>query len=136
MGFIVVDNSALLPLFLADEADECARMIFAQEEAGELLIAPSLCLLEFGYAIVNAVRRRRLSEAEAALAHQRFALLPIDFRPFGSPVTLPSVHALAQRQDLTFYDASYLALSIYEGARLATLDAALRAAQAEGVIVL
>jgi predicted nucleic acid-binding protein len=134
MGKIVVDNSALLPLFLFDEADDYARLVLGQGAAGESLIAPSLCLLEFGNCIVKAVRKGRLSEAEAAIAHREFAMLPIDFRDVAGVASLPLIHALAQRRSLSFYDAAYLALALNEGAKLASLDEALKnAAQAEGV---
>jgi predicted nucleic acid-binding protein len=137
MGAIVVDNSALLPLFLFDEADDYSRLILGQSAAGESLIAPSLCLLEFGNCIVKAVRQGRLSEAEAAIAHREFALLPVNFRDAAPASSIPLIHALAQRQSLSFYDAAYLALAINEEAKLATLDEALkRAAQAEGVTLI
>ena len=61
MGVIVVDNSALLPLFLHDEDDTYAQVVISQSIAGESLVAPSLCLLEFGNGILKAVRRNRLT---------------------------------------------------------------------------
>lgn len=134
MGLIVVDNSVLLPLFLADEADDYAQLVIRQHLTGESLVAPSLCLLEFGNGILKAVRQKRLSEAEATFAHRKFAMLPIDFRELADTSTLPLIHALAQRRSLTFYDAAYLALALNEGAKLASLDDALiKAAKAEGV---
>ena len=137
MALIVIDNSALLPLFLSDEDSSYARRVIGQDAAGEQLIAPSLCLLEFGNGILKAVRQKRLSEAEASFAQHKLALLPIEFREFVGASTLPLIHALAQRRSLTFYDATYLTLVISEGAKLATLDRALiSAAQAEGVEVI
>lgn len=134
MGSIVVDNSALLPLFLADEADDYAQSVIAQSSAGERLIAPALCLLEFGNGILKAVRRQRLTEAEATFAHRKLAMLPIEFWDFISTLNLSLIHGLAQRRNLSFYDGTYLALAVNEGARLATLDEALKsAANAEGV---
>ena len=134
MGLIVVDNSALLPLFLSDEADEYTQRVFARSGAGESLLTPTLCLLEFGNGILKAVRQKRLTEAEAAFAHRKLALLPIVFRDSVGTATVPLIHALAQRRSLTFYDAAYLALALHEGAKLASLDEALiSAAKVEGV---
>ena len=137
MGVIVIDNSALLPLFLADEADDFSQSVILRHSSGESLIAPSLCLLEFGNGILKAVRKKRLSEAEAAFAHRKCAMLPIAFRDVADVTTLPLIHSLAQRRGLTSYDASYLALALNEGAKLASLDDALKnAASAEGVELL
>ena len=134
MSTIVVDNSALLPLFLADESDDYGQRVIDQIAAGSALIAPSLCLLEFGNGILKAVRRKRITEAEAAFAYRKFAMLPIAFREFTSPTSMPRIHDLAQRRILSFYDCAYLAMALDEGAKLATLDNALReAAKAEGV---
>jgi predicted nucleic acid-binding protein len=134
MGVIVVDNSALLPLFLSDEADDYAQRVIAQAAVGETLIAPVLCLLEFGNGILKAVRKSRVTEAEAAFAHRKLAMLPIDFRDSTGALQLPLIHVLAQRRQLSFYDGSYLALALNEGARLASLDEPLKAAaKAEGV---
>jgi predicted nucleic acid-binding protein len=136
MDVIVVDNSALLPLFLSDEADDYAQLLFDRKAAGATLIAPSLCLLEFGNGILKAVRRNRLKEAEAAFAHRKFATFPLEFRDSSGASSIPATHALAQRRQLSFYDATYLALALNEGARLASLDAGLRnAAVAEGVVL-
>ena len=137
MGVIVVDNSALLPLFLHDEDDTYAQVVISQGIAGESLVAPSLCLLEFGNGILKAVRRNRLTGAEAAFAHRKLAQLPIEFlEPVKSATGLPLIHALAQRHALSFYDAVYLSLALDTGARLASLDAALAgAARAEGVLM-
>ena len=134
---VVLDNSALLPLFLPDEGNEFSqRVIRDAVGAGVPLLAPTLCLLEFGHGILRAVRRARLTEAEAAQAHRGFARLPIAFREFATTANLLLIHGLAQRRTLSFYDATYLALAIHEGARLASLDDPLRAAAAaEGVEV-
>ena len=79
------------------------------------------------------MRRQRLTEAQA---RRGFARLPIAFREFATVANLPLIHGLAQRRTLGFYDATYLALTIHEGARLASLDGPLRAAaMAEGVEV-
>ena len=136
MGVMVIDASALLPLFLFDEDKTYIRVVLRQGLAGESLTAPSFCIVEFGNCILKAVRQKRMSEAEAASAHRSFTLLPIRFRDFEQPMAIPVIHALAQRRSLTFYDATYLALAIKEGARLASLDNALKnAATAEGIVL-
>ena len=132
---VVLDHSALLPLFLPDEGDEFSQRVIREAVVARApLLAPTLCLQEFGHGILRAVRRQRLTEAEAAQAHRGFARLPIVFREFATSANVPLIHGLAQRRALSFYDATYLALTIHEGARLASLDERLRAAAvAEGV---
>lgn len=132
---VVLDNSTLLPLFLPDEGGEFSQRVVQEAVgAGVQLMAPTLCLLEFGHGILRAVRRGRLTEAGAAQAHRGLVRLPIAFREFATSANLPLIHGLAQRRTLGFYDATYLALTIHEGARLASLDDPLRAAaKAEGV---
>jgi predicted nucleic acid-binding protein len=134
MGLIVVDTSALLPLFVLDEDKTYIRLVLRQGLEGEILTTPSLCIVEFGNCILKATRQKRLSDAEAASAHSSFALFPIRFSDFVQPAVLPAIHELTQRRSLTFYDATYLALALNRGARLASLDVALKeAARAEGV---
>ena len=135
MEVIVVDNPALLPLFLHDEDDTCAQGVISPSIAGESLIASSLCLLEFGNGILKAVRQNRLTGAEAAFAHRKLVQLPIEFlEPVKSASGLPLIHALAQRHGPSFDDATYLFLTLDAGARLASLDTALvGAVRTEGV---
>lgn len=133
---IVVDNSALIPLFLPDEDAAYSQALLQQALAGHRLLSATFCLIEFGNVIATSVRRKRLTSAEAAYAHQKAASLPIEFMEVVTPTVMTTIHDLAVRRDLSFYDALYLALAMTEGAALATLDEPLRkAAKAEGVEV-
>ena len=133
---IVLDSSAILPLFLRDEPDDYSRAAI-QRATETRLLSLSFCWLEVGNTLTVAVRRRRLTEAQVAFAHHGLCRLPVEFRDFVSATTLARVHDLAQRRQLSFYDAAYLAFASSEGASLATLDRALiSAAQAEGIAVL
>ncbi len=134
MALIVVDNSALLPLFLSDEADDYTHKVIRHSATEATLIAPTLCLLEFGNGILKAVRQNRLTEAEAAYAHRKLMEVPITFRDFVGPATVPLIHSVAQRRRLSFYDGAYLTLALAENAKLASLDGPLNeAAKAEGI---
>ena len=136
MTAIVLDSSAILPLFLRDESDTYSQAVLQEAAEGARLLSLSLCLSEFGNTIGVAIRRGRLTEAQAAYAHRGLFLLPVEFQAFVDSSTMALIHGLAQRHRLSFYDASYLALAINEGARIASLDDALKdAAKAEGVVV-
>jgi predicted nucleic acid-binding protein len=134
---IVADNSALVPLFLPDEAEDYSQALLELVLKGAAMKSASFCQIEFGNVIATSVRRKRLTQAEAAYAHKKFSELPVEFVDYVTAATMPAIHDLALRRDLSFYDALYLALAMEEGAKLATLDQPLRkAAQAEGVEVL
>ena len=134
---IVIDNSALIPLFLPDEQADFTMAVFQRCLAGSRLMTASFCLIEFGNVIATSVRRKRLTEAEAAFAHKKLAELPVEFKESVTGTSIPGIHDVAIRRDLSFYDALYLALAMKEGASLATLDEPLKkAAVAEGVEVL
>ncbi|MEO8906486.1 MAG: type II toxin-antitoxin system VapC family toxin [Microbacteriaceae bacterium] len=121
---IVVDASVIVSLLIdpAPLGDALgARMADAS------LLAPTLLPFE----VTNVLRRRRnaglLSPAEAALARDGFAELPIDLWPWE-----PLASRVWQLGDnLRSYDAAYVALAEQTGCVLLTRDA--RIAGAPGV---
>ncbi len=125
---IVLDNSALVPLFLPDESTEFSQRLLKLGTQGSLLISPSFLLIEFGNTIATAVRRNRITPAQAAFAHAQIQELPITLVDYVSARRIPSIHGLAIQYGLSFYDALYLALAMEEGASLATLDGKLKQA--------
>lgn len=134
MKAIVLDSSALIPLFLPDENDAYSQKIIQYALKSTPIITATFCLLEFGNVIAVSIRRKRLTEADASFAYKKLSALPITYKDFVTPAQLPNIHNIASRRGLSFYDALYLALAIDEGASLATLDAALKkAAMDEGV---
>ena len=131
---VVIDNSALIPLFLADESPDYSRSIIKLAAEGVQLLSPSFWLAEFGNTLATCVRRQRITPAEAAHAYHKLAELPVAVVEYLDWKKLPAIHDVAVRCELSFYDALYLTLAMDEGARLATLDKALiRAAEREGV---
>lgn len=87
-------------------------------------IVPSLWTYEVASALLNAARRGRMTEFDAAVALRSLVGLPLTHvEP--EPVRLMEI---AQSTGLTVYDSSYLALSMSRGLPLATLDDRLAAA--------
>lgn len=83
---------------------------------------------------VKAVRRKRMSQADAANFLGRFEMMGLESVVVGDS---REILALALAHGLTAYDAAYLFLARSERLPLATLDAALRAAAVrEGVALL
>jgi predicted nucleic acid-binding protein len=120
----VVDASATLAAFFEDEADPFADAVLASIAEGATRV-PAHWLLECGNALHVAVRRGRIDATERDLAAVRLAALPVAVEPIGP---LQAVLAIAERHDLSAYDAAYLELAIRRAAVLVTRDERLAAA--------
>ena len=132
---VVVDNSAILPLFLPDEDSRFSEKVLLSTAAGETLIAPPLWLNEFGNAILVCQRRKRITAKNREEAHRKAEKLPITTEAFPSVSDLASVHLLCEKHQLSFYDGTYLALALSKNATLATQDKQLmKAAKKEGIL--
>lgn len=117
---IVVDASVIIRL-LAD-ADPLAQKAMLEREAPWL--APAHVDLEVASALRRYVFLKRLTPARATQALQDYRLAPLDRRPV-TPL-LDRIWAL--RDNLTTYDAAYVALAESTSASLVTRDTKLAAA--------
>lgn len=112
---LVVDASAAVALLAdAGEAGDWA----AARLRGSALAAPDL----MPYEASNILRRQQLAGAldstSATLAHNDLMALPVDLYPY---IALAD-RAWQLRDNLTIYDASYVALAELLAATLVTLD--------------
>ena len=130
----VIDASSALRLVFDDEAADDKRQIERHLIHDPDVLAPTLFLEETSNALVTAVRRQRISAADAVEHLHRLARLPIQI---AHHVPSPSgLLTLALQHDLTAYDATYLELAQFAQVRLLTFDDALRrAADDEGLSV-
>ncbi|MEO6362492.1 MAG: type II toxin-antitoxin system VapC family toxin [Caldimonas sp.] len=135
----VLDASITATWFLPDEASEPADNAYALMRRGALVLhAPELWLWECGNIVANAVKRRRLSVADALLAwsavdsiRSRIELLPPD------PAQVAAALPIALEHGLSLYDAAYLRLAMSLQIPLLTSDRAVaRAASANAVLPL
>ena len=115
---IVVDASAVVALLVDGGRDGAWA---AQALTGHHLVAPHLMPVEAANILRRAAARADVSADVAALAHADLLALGIDLYPY-EPFA-PRVWEL--RENLTAYDAWYVALAEALGADLATLDVAL-----------
>jgi predicted nucleic acid-binding protein len=121
---IVLDASVMVDLLIKDDPQTAH---IRTRLAGELDVhAPHLVDAEVTHALRGLVLRDRLAAARARRAIRRFAVLPLTRWP-QTPL-LSRVFAL--RDQLTAYDATYVALAEGLGATLLTRDA--RMAKAGG----
>jgi predicted nucleic acid-binding protein len=133
---LILDSSATLAWFYADETKPAIRQVF------ELLIkdgawVPSLWRLEVANILEIGVRRGRNDVAFLHATLADLSLLPISLDPETDKHAWGATLQLAHRHRLTLYDAAYLELAQRRGFPLATLDGDLRrAAIAEGVHLL
>ena len=134
-GF-VIDAFVALAWCFDDEAAAASRALldrFAQEQAE----VPSLWHLELANALALSERHRRITAARASEFIDLIDGLPIVVDPETPARALGAVLALARRERLSAYDASYLELAMRRGVPLATKDSPLaRAAQRVGVSLL
>jgi predicted nucleic acid-binding protein len=121
---IVVDASVLAPALADDEGDGDLVRTRLQ---GEQLAAPELIDLEVTSTLRRATRAGRLDNRRSSQALVDLAALPLKRVPH-LPL-LPRVWEL--RENLTAYDAAYVALAETLGALLLTADEPL--ARASGV---
>jgi predicted nucleic acid-binding protein len=129
----VVDCSVSLAWFLEDERNAFTDSVLRATENADHWV-PAVWPLEFANGLLMAQRRRRIDRAVRLDALKRVLLpgLHID----SVPLDMQAISALAERRDLTTYDASYVELALRLGIDLVTLDRGLaQAAAAEGVVV-
>ena len=122
---IVLDASAVLELLLGTERGQVVGHRIENATVG--LHAPHLVDVEVAQALRRYVRDGELARAEAAVALEDLRALDLERHPH-EPL-LDRVWAL--RDNLTAYDAVYVALAEALGATLVTCDG--RLARAPGV---
>ena len=99
-------------------------------------IVPSLWSLEVGNVLLIAERKKRITLEQRQKAIHTLAELPIVIDAMTSDHAWLETMELAERYNLTLYDASYLELSLRRFFPLATFDNSLkRAAELAGVLV-
>ena len=137
MTYCVLDASVALSWSFEDETSPYAEEVIEALKSRSAVV-PLVWPLEIDNAILAAVRRRRIQEAEAF----RF-LTVLDTLPLETDLEVAR-EALGQRivglgltHSLSAYDASYLELAMRRGLPLATQDERLRrAAVAAGIDIL
>jgi predicted nucleic acid-binding protein len=120
----VLDSSVALAWLLQDESNEQVDALADRLES-ENAHVPAIWPLEVGNALMTALRRKRISEADLDRCISALSALPIEV---DQPAVLAGVLSIARRSGLTSYDAAYLELAQRRSLPLATLDEKLRQA--------
>ena len=129
----VLDASFIASLILPDEASEKAAAL-AEELVHEGTVAPGLLQLEVTNILLVAQRRKRIDAVQLRMLSEAFDKFPVKMQPLLTPGQRAEVMRLAQKHQLSAYDAAYLELAVRLNLPLASLDEPLRkAAKAEGI---
>ncbi|MGA2392571.1 MAG: type II toxin-antitoxin system VapC family toxin [Candidatus Lustribacter sp.] len=129
---LVIDASVAIAWIAADQRSGYAEAVLAAC-ASDRAVVPALWRWEIANTLVMLERRGRLTDA-AAVYSSVTRHLPLDADGEATESRSLDEINIAQRHQLSVYDAAYLALAKSRGLPLATLDTQLaRAATAEGV---
>ena len=124
---LVIDSSITLACFFEDERSDRSDAVMRQVASGGAVV-PSLWRLEIANALQSAVRRKRIDPEFRDASIANLSSFPIaidsetDRHAWGTTLTL------AERCQLTLYDAAYLELAHRLRLPLASLDQELRGA--------
>ena len=126
---LVLDASLTLSWFFKDERTPGADAVLTEvTEKGA--VVPALWRLEIANALQMAVRRKRIDANFRDAALTQLSRLSISADPDTDAYAWTVVLQLADRFQLTLYDAAYLELAGRRRLPLATLDRELRDASA------
>ena len=133
---LVIDASLTLSWYFEDERTPAADALL-DHVTNTGAVVPSLWRLETANGLQVAIRRKRIDVAFRDRALTHLTRLPITVDAETDAYAWTTTLQLADRFQLTLYDAAYLELAQRRALPLATLDSALRpAAEALGLTLL
>lgn len=122
-ALFVIDASYILAALMPDEQDECAvKTLFQYQNDTIDLISTSLLPYEIANSMRNNILRKRIPLKIAMELLEEFIKLEIPFYPV-CPMT--SLH-IAEKHNISCYDASYVTLAKERNAQLLTFDTRLK----------
>lgn len=133
---LVLDCSVTMAWLMPDEQSEYGQKIL-DRVVTEGAIVPDLWPLEVGNTLLVAERRKRISATQRLQALQMLADLPITLDQQTHKHAWTTALDLAEANQLTLYDATYLELALRCSLPFASLDKRLaQAAQKMGISLL
>jgi predicted nucleic acid-binding protein len=130
----VADSSVAIAWVVHSQSSRATDLLLSNVESGTPFLVPVLWMFEVANSLLILRRRRRIESWEYERARQYLS----DSNPVvddqGPQLALGSISALAEKNELSVYDATYLELALRKIVPLASRDAALnRAAKRIGV---
>lgn len=131
----VIDASVTLSWVYTDEHSAASDALLARV-AAQGAVVPALWRLEIANALQVGIKRKRIDATYRDAALRKLILLPIETDSETNDYAWTTTLQLAEVNQLTVYDASYLELTLRRGLALATRDADLAAAAASAGVTL
>ena len=131
----VIDASVAVSWLFADEQTPLCMNLLAQVSRTGAVV-PSLWRLEIANALQNGIKRKRIDVAYRDATIQSLRILPIEIDPDTDDYAWTATLQLADKHQITIYDASYLELTLRRRVPLATRDEDLAAAAAHAGAIL
>jgi predicted nucleic acid-binding protein len=131
----VIDASVTLSWVYTDEHSAASDALLARV-ADQGAVVPALWRLEIASALQNGIKRKRIDAAYRDSAIQKLIILPIEIDLDTNDFAWTTTLQLADKHQITVYDASYLELALRRGLPLATRDDQLAAAAANAGTIL
>jgi predicted nucleic acid-binding protein len=130
----VADSSVAIAWVVHSQSSRATDLLLSNVESGTPFLVPVLWMFEVANSLLILRRRQRIESWEYERARQYLS----DSNPVvddqGPQQALGSISALAEKNELSVYDATYLELALRKIVPLASRDAALnRAAKRIGV---
>ena len=136
MSGFVADASVTLAWCFSNESTPFTMQLLDRVFAGERITVPAHWPIEVLNGLMRAKRRGRVTEAEIQYFLKNLRSFDLSIERGQGLSLLDNIRILADRYNLTAYDAAYLELALRSGLQLATLDDSLRmAATIEGIAV-
>lgn len=121
----VLDSSVALAWVLPDESDPTIDSL-CDRLTEDIAVVPPVWPLEIGNVLRIAVKRGRLNLKDMGRVIKELRWLPIEIDTYSTERSFDETLAIAQKYDLTTYDASYVELARRRDVPIATLDQKLR----------
>lgn len=127
-GAFVVDSSVGIGWIHPSQATDLTKKLLDEVKTGNAIYVPALWHLEIANALLVAVRRRLVSEAQRELGLTFLSQLHIVIDDESNRLAFSTISELATRHSLSVYDAAYLELARRKSLPLGTRDEPLKAA--------
>ena len=122
MPTFVVDSSIAAAWCFPDERTSYANGVMHELSSPTGAVVPRLFAYEIRNSVLMGLRRKRITKIEAETFLNSIQDLPIQLE---DPESYGTLFQLADRQNLTVYDAAYLDMAIRKSLPLAILHGAL-----------
>lgn len=135
MSFVIDCSITIAWVYDDERTEDVERVLDLVHGMGA--VVPSIWRLEVANTLQQGVKRKRIDRRARAQALANLSKMQIAIDPQTDDFAWTDTMAIAERFDLTTYDASYLELASRKEFPMATLDGDLRtAAEKLGVVLL